>query len=303
MRVSLLVSLIVYAAHSAGESKSSGSQCQSGLAGDFKHTACAPFCKTLSHCRYCKCMECNRCQPPSPPPPPSPSPLPPPSPSPPPPPSPSPLPPPSPCPPFPPPPPSPPPAACSSKLSGDYKHSSCARFCNEDKAGWHCKFCKCQSCAFCVSINSGLKEQFSEQLQAASTRHSSLVPPNKQHMDTGKREQFTDQARDAFIRRAPEPQNKHQHPHQHPHLKQLQQQPTAVKHVPTAIKHVQLREMLASLGLSQYFAKLDNEGFDIQTLRDEHRLRGAQKLDDLLVSNGVAKLGHRRKITNALELS
>jgi len=122
-------------------------------------------------------------------------------------------------------------------------------------------------------------------------------------MDTGKREQFTDQARDAFIRRAPEPQNKHQHPHQHPHLKQLQQQPTAVKHVPTAIKHVQLREMLASLGLSQYFAKLDNEGFDIQTLRDEHRLRGAQKLDDLLVSNGVAKLGHRRKITNALELS
>jgi hypothetical protein len=47
--------------------------------------------------------------------------------------------------------------ACYSGLTGDFDYLTCGQFCKESKAKNHCRFCKCQICAFCPAGGAGLK--------------------------------------------------------------------------------------------------------------------------------------------------
>jgi len=155
MRGAALLSLLACAC--AADDATPKKACTSSLKGDYPFEACGAFCKQAksgNHCKFCKCKACTFCPasastttsaPPalspslrrSAPPPPrwpkkmkkgrggnssaktggaKPK-----------------------------------KTKCESGLKGDLPFITCGSFCKAAKAGNHCKFCKCRSCAYCTA--------------------------------------------------------------------------------------------------------------------------------------------------------
>lgn len=58
--------------------------------------------------------------------------------------------------------------------------------------------------------------------------------------------------------------------------------------------------MLEALGLTQYVATFRRETVDPATLREVMAAQGRTALDEVLKELGIASMGHRIKITNAM---
>ena len=58
--------------------------------------------------------------------------------------------------------------------------------------------------------------------------------------------------------------------------------------------------LLRSIGLEQYVSTFEEEEMELEVMRDAMRRQGRAAVDDVLKELGVASMGHRTKIANAL---
>lgn len=63
--------------------------------------------------------------------------------------------------------------ACSSGIKGDFTYRACSAFCKQTHLTAHCRFCKCQGCAFCSGGGSGTPRN-------PSSRSEGTASPKKQ---------------------------------------------------------------------------------------------------------------------------
>jgi hypothetical protein len=61
-----------------------------------------------------------------------------------------------------------------------------------------------------------------------------------------------------------------------------------------------ISELLVSIGLPQYVATFEEEEMELNVMADVMKRQGRAAMDEVLKDLGVASMGHRTKITNAL---